>query len=211
MIFTYIFIVYLSFVLVSLIQYYQGLNRDNTIAIYLAWVFLCVLLYFVMCFGKSDKYYNDKKKQRQKVKKEKEEAYKKELERQRILNSSYSTLKRPTNINTSKQISTDNSLRKEDGIIYSFFKFMNDTSNEIEERRKQAYRENAPLDEKKMSKELKEAKQMFWDNYGYGRSSDDAWDDFYELKKVVKKEFDKGNITRKQYNKIMEEAEDVCH
>lgn len=63
---------------------------------------------------------------------------------------------------------------------------------------------------KELSKELRKAKQNFYDGYGYCNSSEDRWDDFYELKRQARKELDKGNITRKEYDKLLRDAEDKC-
>lgn len=60
-------------------------------------------------------------------------------------------------------------------------------------------------------KSIKNAQETYYTNRGYKnplRDSSNSWDDFYELKNTAKKELNKGNITRKQYDKIMHDAED---
>lgn len=60
----------------------------------------------------------------------------------------------------------------------------------------------------KTSKDTKKNNKTFYDNWGTGVSSIDSWDDYYELKKSAKKDLDKGNISRKEYEKIIRDAED---
>lgn len=59
-------------------------------------------------------------------------------------------------------------------------------------------------------KSVKNAEDTFYTNRGYKsplKDSADSWDDFYELKKSARKELDKGNITRSEYDKIVRDAE----
>lgn len=60
----------------------------------------------------------------------------------------------------------------------------------------------------KASKDTKNKNKAFYDNWGTGQSNVDSWDDYYELKKSAKKDLDKGNISRKEYDKILRDAED---